>query len=152
MAKWVPKENPTIAELAWAAGIIDGEGCICVYGRPGRINKKGTHALALIVKVVNTDPRMPHKMQEIFGGNLSTAVERRGNPRRRPVMQWMITGKLAGSLLVAIRPYLIVKGEQADVAITYAKTIGRNGPIAPEIHASRQQLREKLVLLKGRIV
>lgn len=151
MAKWIAKQNPTVAELAWAAGVIDGEGCICVYGRPGRVNKKGVRALALVVSVVNTDPRMPLKMHEIFGGNVNTAVEHRGNPRRRPVAQWLITGKPAGEVLLVVRPYLVIKAEQADVAIVYAKTIGRGGQICPEVHERRQNLRQQLVLLKGRV-
>jgi hypothetical protein len=150
MPKWTPKPNPTVAELAWAAGIIDGEGCICVYGRPGRVGKKGVRALALIINVVNTDPRMPLKMCEIFGGHTGRATERRGNPRRRPITQWIITGKPAGSVLVAIRPYLIIKAEQADIALAYAETIGHGGQLRDDIHAKREDLRQRLVLLKGR--
>lgn len=151
MAKWIAKENPTEAELAWAAGILDGEGCICIYGRPGRISKKGVHALALTVNVTNTDPRMPLKMKEIFGGNLSRAVERRGNPRRRPILAWVITGRPAGNALAKMLPYLVTKREQAEIAIIYATTIGNCGPLPAGTHEQRQELRSKLVVLKGRI-
>lgn len=152
MPKWIAKENPTEAELAWAAGVLDGEGCICIYGRPGRISKKsGFRALALIINVVNTDPRMPFKMKEIFGGNCNLTAERRNNPRRRPVMSWIITGRPAGVVLTKVLPYLVIKKEQAEVAIAYAGTIGRTGPLSPVVSAKRESLRGQLVLLKGRI-
>lgn len=151
MPKWEPKENPTETELAWAAGIVDGEGCICIYGRHGRVSKKGVHALQLIVNVTNTDPRMPIKMKEIFGGHLTGSVERRNNPRRRPCMVWTITGKPAGSALVKMMPYLVVKREQAEVAVAYVGTIGGGGKLADGVSEHRESLRGQLVLLKGRI-
>ena len=151
MTKWIAKDNPTEVELAWAAGALDGEGCICIYGRPGRISKKGVHALQLVITLVNTDPRMPLKMKEIFGGNCQPAVERRGNPRRRPIMTWLITGKPAGLALAKMLPFLVIKREQAGIALAYVATIGKNGPLPINTHQKREEFRSKLVLLKGRI-
>jgi len=47
---------PTEREKAWAAGIIDGEGCIWINSN------------RLMLEVFNTDIRMPQKLKDLFGG------------------------------------------------------------------------------------
>ncbi len=93
--------------LAWAAGIIDGEGCILI--------KEGV-ALRVVVNVENTDPRMLIELRLAFGGSIAL---RKGvsKSKRRPIWQWDISAKKAEAMLTAIRPYLICKGDQADIAL-----------------------------------
>lgn len=146
MAKWTPKPNLTPAELGWAAGVVDGEGCICIYGRPQRVTKKGVRALALVINVGNTDPRMPLRMQELFGGAYSRLAEKRVN--RKPAFQWLLTGRPAGECIRLIYPYLVIKKEQAEIAMAYAQTISGKGPIADSVRQERAALQTRLRLVK----
>src|SRR5215831_15852914 len=98
---------PTLSELSYAAGAVDGEGCIQI-----RILKHKNSVLpqySLVLSVANCDPRMPREMRRLFGGNI---IKREATFRRRPLYEWRIVSKQAARALEAMRPYMIVKGEQ----------------------------------------
>src|SRR3974390_32523 len=97
--KWQAKDNPTVAELAWAAGALDGEGCIGVYQMPSGKSRY----LQLTVMVENTDPRMPLKFQEIFGGTVRLC-KRQYSEKDRPATVWQIAGKKVGPMLQSMLP------------------------------------------------
>jgi hypothetical protein len=101
-------------DIAWAAGILDGEGSIGAYtnGNGGRV---------LSVQVGNTDFRMVQKLHDMFGGCL-----RETNPcaSGRTYWQWKTTSRVAASCLRLVLPYLITKKEQAEVALVFSDTRG----------------------------
>lgn len=140
--KWHMNDGLTESQLGWGAGIIDGEGCISIYGRAGRTHR----GLQLVVSVVNTDLRMPLRMRELFGGTFTKTCEAR--PRRRPTWTWLVTGRSAAKVLGVLYPHLTIKREQTEVAMAYAATIGRNGPLSDAIRHERQRLREQLALVR----
>jgi hypothetical protein len=147
MAKWIIRDDLAQTDLAWSAGIVDGEGCITIYGRPGRVSRKGVRALALVLTVTNTDPRMLVKLKYMFGGNLKRSPERRISARR-PCFTWLITGKPCARVLGLIYPYLVIKKEQADIGIAYGSTIGYGGPITADANEKRYELQGKIKGLK----
>lgn len=147
MPKWIIRDDLEPTDIAWAAGIIDGEGCITIYGRPGRVSKKGVRATALILNVTNTDPRMLVKLRFMFGGNLQKCGGKR-RPNQRPCFAWMITGKPCAKVLRMVQPYLVVKREQADIGIAYGETIGFGGPLAENVGDQRRDLQGKIKSLK----
>lgn len=121
-----------VAWRAWAAGIMDGEGCIHLV-RPYRTKPKWT----LHVIVVNTDPAMVRKLQEVFGGYV--VRQKSVKAGHRPKWRWVRTHAAARSFLRQIRPWLVTKAEQADLAIGLGRLVG--GPTAaPEFEAIRQRL------------
>jgi hypothetical protein len=125
---------PDVANLAWAAGIIDGEGCITISYR----KKPGVHQL--VVKVCCVDDKMCPKLHEIFGGSLWVDKQQRHS--------WAVTGKRAGEVLEALRPYLVVKQDQADIGIEYAKTIRSKGQRTKEgLFPVREPFRQALIAL-----
>ncbi len=95
---------------AWTAGIIDGEGCICV--------RNGKHVL---VRVDNTDFRMIKVLHENWGGFIHE-VNRPNRPNRKKVWYWCITGWKAIPFLEVIYPYLVCKGEKALGVINLYKS------------------------------
>lgn len=102
-------------DLAWAAGIVDGEGSICLIQM--KRYKPGGSGLTwdLRLDVGNTDPRMLLRLRRIFGnGGITTNTPK---PRRMP--SWTIHwhGAKAARILELIRPHLTIKCEQADVAL-----------------------------------
>lgn len=102
-------------DLAWAAGIIDGEGSINLL----KMKRKDTYGTGLTfdlrIDVGNTDPRMLVKLKTLFGGSISKSYEARKN--RKACACWHVHAENASKVLTLILPYLCIKREQAEVAI-----------------------------------
>lgn len=109
------------AWLAWAAGIVDGEGCIQLvrYNR-----KKGYQNWQIRLTVANTDPRMLKRLQEILGGSIW--ADKRKVAGRRPIWNWGAACKKAEAALAAIRPWLVAKAEQADIALQSRRLVSQS--------------------------
>ena len=101
--------------LWYAAGIIDGEGCIS-------INKFSPSKPSLsprytpLVFVGNTQRLLVEWLLRHFGGTIQT---RPGNARHRDCFIWVLPGPRARAFIAALRPYLMLKGSQADVLLEY---------------------------------
>ena len=120
-------------DLAWLAGIFDGEGSVGLYHRTARGKSAGW---AYYVTISNADPslilRAHALMTEICeGGQHRTRPyvrfdgKRRGN--RRLCVSIVCGNKTASEkLLIAIRPYLIAKGPQADALLVAIRAKGSN--------------------------
>ena len=95
--------------IEWAAGIVDGEGCILAYETP-----KGC-ALRLTVRMVHR-PTI-ERLARLFGGR-ATRIKR--SPPCRTVWQWMRSGQDAADVLRRIVPYMCTKYEEAHTLLTLA--------------------------------
>ncbi len=91
-------------DLAYFAGLLDGEGSFCLHDF-------GTHRFGCGVAIGNTDIRMLEWVKDRFGGFLK--AEKRNNPRHKPIWRWTAEANTLPEMLTAILPYLIVKREQA---------------------------------------
>lgn len=114
----------TEVEKAYLAGLIDGEGCIGAAGlrdkRPGR-----GEGVMFTVFVSMCDRACIDLCLEIYGGSIR---ERRpSNPKHRQVFTWQAYGDLGARILRDVRPYLRLKGTQAD-AYLLARTTFTGGP------------------------
>jgi hypothetical protein len=67
----------TETELAYLAGIIDGEGCFTLH------REKNSHRFASQLQIGNTDLRLLEWVKTRFGGSVN--FERRNNPRHKTV-------------------------------------------------------------------
>jgi hypothetical protein len=120
---------------------IDCEGWVSITGR---------HANQIIVGVLNTDPRLLAWLQSRFGGYISPPRVRT-NPRAKPAWTWLLWSPRAQVFLRAIRPYLILKGEQADIALAFALLLGPKGKrLTPARQVPRDALRRRLRVLNRR--
>ena len=125
-------------KLIWAAGFIDGEGCISLIGDRGTytavINVGQTKELPLLV------------LQEVFGGSVGPVRDRFNQH-----YQWRVYGIAAANAAKLLLPYLILKAEQARILIAYQVTKGVQGQaISFEISAIRQDLFERMKALNKR--
>jgi LAGLIDADG endonuclease len=113
----------TNTDLAWAAGIVDGEGCIaiCRYQNKRGSRKDYLHA---ILQIGNTDPRMLVKIQSMFGGKIGTSKVT--GLRTRPIYSWRAISSKAADVIKQIRPYLVSKADQADVLLAFQEIFERN--------------------------
>lgn len=105
-----PETREGLYDPAYVAGLLDGEGTILIY--------KSRTYFQLSVRVVNTDLGSLERMKSLFGGNIGSKREKK-SIRTRPCWTWDIQGPAAAEVLVNIYPFLIVKREQARVALEF---------------------------------
>lgn len=103
-------------EIAYVAGIIDGEGCI---GFSYKKNKTGHERLTLIIQVDMTCHEVPEALRTQFGGTIFLINSK--DEKHKSHSCWKIYQDEAGEFLKLILPYLIVKKRQAELALAYLK-------------------------------
>jgi len=126
---------------AWAAGFIDGEGYLAIIQRkPGLYQGR--------VEVAQTRREPLERLQVLFGGRIVKLRPREG---RRPTWRWdMSAGSEIAACLRRIRPFLIVKGDEADILLEFAETVGVRGLHTNEAtKQNRERLRLSLLETRG---
>lgn len=96
-------------EIAWAAGLFEGEGCISTY--------QGDHTQ---LTLVSTDFDVIERFHRIVGvGTVSGPYQPNGNPKWKPAMKWLCSHQHeACSLLERLLPLLCGRRqERAQEAI-----------------------------------
>src|SRR4029077_15034720 len=91
------------------AGLVDGDGCI------GIEHYKRTNSYNIRVTVDMTDSRPIIELQKFFGGSI--AQVNRKALTRKPTTYWRVSGKLAEKAILILQPFLLVKVEQAVIAL-----------------------------------
>ena len=111
-------------DLAYVAGIVDGEGCIMLY-----LNKSKKYTSYRIkVSVSNTQEWICQWLKLAFGGCVSCEYYK--SPTRKPLWQWIVVSNKALDFLKLIHPYLRLKKPQAEIAIKFQEA--RRGHHATE--------------------
>lgn len=131
-------------QLIWAAGFIDGEGCLYI-----KEHKNSRFTPCITVAQVRRGPL--EILEQLFGGTIRVRSKQRAN--WRTVYAWELGGKLAvEAALTKLRPYLILKQPECDVLLeltsTMRQTPGQNKPLTPDEVAHRQTLSARLKALK----
>lgn len=141
--------DPTPEQVGWTAGVVDSEGCISAYGckhrqYPGKV-------WSLKVLVVNTDIRMIVRLRELWGGRVRSRAKVRDPKRHRACWLWELCGHRACDFLWAIRHELVVKREQADLAIEFGNLMNTSGDtrkVGEDNLRRREELSAQLKLAK----
>lgn len=142
-------ENLTELEKAYLAGLFDGEGCIHIATHIKR-NHSATHYSQLHLIVSNTNKQVMDYLTSKLGGNL--IIRKPYKKRQRSYYMWRIYSQKAGDLLEILLPYLIIKKEEALLAIEFQSTLNYEPKkLSPETIIERDEIAEKLKQLKGRI-
>jgi hypothetical protein len=126
--------------LAYVAGIIDGEGAICIAKRrPNRKSGEINFSYWNCVRVGNTDRRLIEWLRETFCiGSVQVEKPRKNN---KAFYTWHVASKEAADLLVSVYDYLVIKKEQAEVVFRFRKSFGGVVPklgVAPAVLAERE--------------
>ncbi len=90
-----PIKTPTMLDVAWAAGIYEGEGS-CVAGGHGKNS--------FSVTVAQKDPEFLYRLRDLFGGGVK--FYNVGKQGRFEIYHWVVCGDRARAFLGAIYPYL----------------------------------------------
>lgn len=104
-------------DYAWAAGFVDGDGCVSLYAKQTRGRMYQSVALILVQK----DQGPLEHFKRIFDLDYKLGVvSRRGG--KDTYYRLSINGAKAGDVLEKIVPYLVLKQEVAKTAITLLGT------------------------------
>lgn len=111
------------SKLAYLAGLIDGEGYFC-------ISKTTAHAYTgveypafdLQIGVANTSVKLMKWLVSNFGQSYRALSHRTNTFAKRVCYQWKIERRENQELFIlAILPYLVIKKEQAKLALKYIR-------------------------------
>ncbi len=106
-------------KVIWAAGFFDGEGCVSVRRRkPVNQGKTASQEYTYVLVVTaNQKARSPLEiLQQLFGGAIFYHSHKENHC---PMYTWQATTLIAAAMLREILPYLVVKQEQAEIALTF---------------------------------
>jgi hypothetical protein len=141
----------TIADLAYTAGIIDGEGSIMVKrskeNRPGR----PTREYRIVVSVGNTNRLLLEWLLVRWEGSIKPYI--RKIPNCKPVYTWTLSAKSAVMFLKLIKDFLVIKKDQAELALIFQTTVKSGGSwsrLTPETLQTREDCFNKMAILNKR--
>jgi len=153
MAKIVTfKTTHNIAEIAYLAGLIDGEGCIYIgHTKQGKYgNGYQWHSM---LKITSCDQELIIWLENTFGGSKDSRYRWTSKKKfTRPVYNWQATGPMLDYILPLVKPYLIIKRKQCDIMIRYritSKNIGSKR-LPDDINQQRLELLSELRKLNSR--
>ncbi len=106
--------TPSQVDLAWAAGLMDGEGTITIH--PGRGATRNLPRLIATLSMTNITPL--HRLRELFGGSIT---EKKPTSSGKPYFRWDIADRKADRVVRAVYPYLRCPDKifQAELAIEF---------------------------------
>ena len=141
----------TEVELAYLAGIVDGEGCIT--GRLGITDKRRSPNLGVRFLISNTDQRLVQWVRDKWGGRIY--AHKRHNARWKTAFQWEVTLGQAAPILRSILPYLLLKRRQAEIALelhslSIPALVGRKKGVPPHNIRRRLELVSELRIRNSR--
>lgn len=123
----------TTAELAYTAGILDGEGSISIC----RAAKQWPR---LEVAIASTDLELLVWLKERWGGRL--VKKKVYQPHHRDSWMLHFTFLKAAAFLEAVEPYLVIERKKARcrAGINYARSASRNGRYTDRQRIEREHL------------
>jgi hypothetical protein len=114
-------EEPQPTDWAYAAGFVDGEGCIAVVR--SFVSNRGRYQYGVHIVVANRDRDVLEWMRSLWGGWV-VAVSQKG--RSRSSWTWRCpTGLDAKPFLNGIRPWLRIKSRHCDNALAMIELLQR---------------------------
>lgn len=147
MATFNP-ESPSREDWIRLAMAIDCEGCIVIWAGQ-RKGRQVNHYME--IRVANCDSRLTDWCLNVFTGTVYRQIN--AFPKR-DVFQWKTGKKLAFEILKRCYPFLMLKREQADLALEFCSTVvppevkGKRRKLSQEVIDKRNDLKNRLHLLK----
>ena len=106
-----------VAQCAYFAGFIDGDGMVAIH------KKKPPAYYTLQVNAVNTCREPLDLLCQFFGGGVKVPYYQH-SPKYRPVWVWSVHAKKAESCLHQLLPFLVIKKVRAELALLFRSTFG----------------------------
>ena len=141
---------------SYLAALIDGEGCISIYRRLSdgekytrvhkvKANTNPYNQFSMRISIANTNLTLMKWLITSFGGVYY--LKREGNGKHKTSYEWRPKGRAnVEKLLLGILPYMIMKTEQAKIALEYIRmTLSgeRNPSKREELYLKAKDLNRK---------
>lgn len=144
--------------IAYFAGILDGEGSICIGSYTK--TKGGKPLWSLSIQVSNTEEKMIDWLIENIGGKkyIYTRAQTPKNSRKT-VYRWQILGHKMYEICLLVLPYSVIKKRQLEIMIAFSESLknkdyrkGKRGPqVSDEVTAYRWDLFHEIRSLHNRL-
>lgn len=115
-------------QAAYLAGIIDGEGSICIYKsirkRDNGLNRTPVYILMVTVGMI--EPALAiHYLHDLWNGWLQRSGQQltRMGCKNGDIIRWSRSSRHALEFLKIVYPYLIVKKAQAELGIKFQEEL-----------------------------
>lgn len=115
-----------MVNIAWAAGFIDGEGCISI-AKQRLVGDKWYYSLKLTASQTKIEPL--ELLKNKWGGSI-TVLPAKLN--RQQCYTWQVYSENAKLALLELQPYLVVKQRQAAIGIGFQKAFKRRNLVLVE--------------------
>ena len=139
---------PTPEQCAWAAGFMDGEGSIYIREPHGRKGHRSSYAI--VVNISQDDIRPMLFIQNLWGGSVNPGPVRDNG---KCSTRWTVTALSAARFLEDILPFLLVKREQASLALelqSMKRPVGWGHPIENTIYRRWGEIRKEIQTLNAK--
>jgi hypothetical protein len=132
-----------LAERAYTAGIIDGEGTITL----SRKHRNNTHSPE--ITVANTDLRLLEWLKKRLGGLIKKKV--RKLPQHNQAYTWIVRNDRAIEVMKEIEDFLIIKRKHSElITRKYKACTPRNGKYTEELLSKKMELIAEIKKLNSR--
>jgi hypothetical protein len=138
-----------VTNLAYLAGLIDGEGTV-----EARIDSRHETWLSIRISIANSNHTVIDWLKITFGGNVCPRKTYKAH--HLPQKAWSVSGLAAIEIAKATLPYAIIKKEQLEVLVQLERLRGLYqkgfiGPrVSPEMVQERRPLVDRLIVLNRR--
>ncbi len=120
-----------ITDIAYAAGVIDGEGHVGIHRHWYSSKRFGRYAVYnCAVSVTNTNEPVLQWLKELFGvGNVYPEGRKKPlKPHYKPRFVWILSAKQAAHVIAVLLPFLRIKKEEALLVLALDATMDKTLP------------------------
>jgi len=137
--------------IAYLAGLFDGEGSVNIFKQPNKKDRINP-CYFLEISIGNTHKGVLQWVFENFGGRLTHNAEQHAKSNHR-MWRWRASSNEACRVLMTMLPYLVVKKEQAQLAVEFQRHVNThprkgNKVLSDEELAWREAQRVKLSTMR----
>lgn len=104
-------------DLAYIAGIIDGDGCITIKSAVFTGSRR--RQFQVVVILASTEEWLCQYLRMTFGGGRVRLKQPPTNSNQRPIWDWRVYSREAYGMLKVLLPYLKIKRPQAELAVKF---------------------------------
>lgn len=137
------QNQPPLIDLAYAAGLFDGEGSITL------LTDKRQFSRCLRVSLASTSPSLLIFMAQTFGGKVYQTKQRA--PGRKPIAEWAVNGMGAAKFIAMIAPFLREDRKRARAEMVLTELVplmtraGKNVPV--ELRDKRRDIEDRILVI-----